>query len=234
MRSFSFDIFKLLTKSPISLAFCFLYLVVNSLAFLLNGMKYPTNNLFTLLTAWFNLSEDFSRSYFNFYYGVVDNFVIVLFFIAIFDYYSRRSYLNNKFYFISLKYSFLLGILSTYFWSIYFFIDHHFVPSGTSIISFCLLLLYASYMIIEAIFISINGYNKGKEVPHIRQGKYQIILYIALSIVLLAFSSSYLINNSDWKFHLAGLFIFAISLFILISLKYSNEKKRFMVENSTQ
>ena len=234
MRSFSFDILKLLTKSPISLAFCFFYLVVNTLAFLLNGMKYPTNDLFTLLTAWFNLSEDFSRSYFNFYYGVVNNFVIVLFFIAIFDFYSRTSYLKNKFYFISLKYSFLLGILATYFWSIYSFIDRHFVPSGTSIISFCLLLLYASYMIIEVIFISISEFNKGKVVSHIRHGKYLIILYVALSIVLLGFSSSYLINNSDWKFHLAGLFIFVISLFIIIPLRYPNEKKRFMVENSTQ
>ena len=47
----------------ISIIFTIFYVGVNGVVLLISGFKYPANPVFTFLTSWFNLSEDYSKLY---------------------------------------------------------------------------------------------------------------------------------------------------------------------------
>lgn len=116
-------------------------------------MKYPDNRDFTLITSWFNLSEDFSRIYASFYIGFAYNFISPLSIIVILEFASSGLYSWGNIYTVSVWYSFLLAIIATYLTSIYLLIYRHTSVSGTSIIAFSLSILLIFYLVIELIHI---------------------------------------------------------------------------------
>lgn len=78
----------------ISMVFTFFYVGVNGIVLLINGFKYPVNPLFTFLTSWFNLSEDYS--YTSFYVGFSLNFLLPLGVIAYYEWCLMSSSLREN------------------------------------------------------------------------------------------------------------------------------------------
>lgn len=214
----------------ISIIFTIFYVGVNGVVLLISGFKYPANPVFTFLTSWFNLSEDYSKLYVSFCIGFASNFFEPLAIITIYGCYDRITLLKRKSYFLSSEYSFTFGILATYFLSAYNWIVYKSPGNGSSILAFCFFIALISYMLIEVIFIVgkkfDDGYTHSNKILQIHLC-IRVVLIPALS--LLAYGI-FIHNNPSWTLHLAGLWVFIIlaGIFVIIRTISNLIKQRKM------
>ena len=200
----------------VSMIFTFFYVGVNGLILLINGFKYPTAPLFTFLTAWFNLSEDYSYS--SFYLGFLFNFIPPLICIIMYEIYLMRQPIKEKLYFVNVEVVFTLGVFSTYVVSAVTWKVYHYPGSGSSILGFTLSMLFIFYFSVSLSYNPKRNLNRRrlrKEI-NIKKDEFnlmiiKVILFIVLSIISF---SIYIINNSSWYLHVLGFIIFIFFVFI--------------------
>lgn len=210
MKCRGIKVLGLLKTFKVSIIFTFFYLGVNGIVLLFNGFKYPVNPLFTFLTSWFNLSEDYSKFYDSFYIGFVSNFLEPLVIITGYECYNRITFLKHESYFLTAEYSFVFGVIATYLLSLFNWIVHNSPGSGSSILSFCFSISLIIYMLIEVIFIFGKKFNKG-DTPSHRILKRRLYVRVVLIPTLSYFVYVTLVyDNPSWTLHLAGLWVFII------------------------
>ncbi len=200
----------------ISIIFTFFYIGVNGLILLINEFKYPTAPLFTFLTAWFNISEDYSYS--SFYVGFLSNFVPPLICIIIYEIYLMRQPIKEKLYFVNVEVVFTLGVFSTYVVSAVTWKVYHYPGSGSSILGFTLLMLVIFYVLVNVRFLfkmKLEKWSLKKEI-HIKKEEFKSnILMVIFAIGLYSFLFlQYIISNSSWYLHVLGFIIFIFFVFI--------------------
>lgn len=214
--SFSINtVYNFCNTFKIAIVFTFFYVVVNGIDLLVNGFKYPTTPLFTFLTAWFNLSEDYSYS--SFYVGFLSNFIPPLICIIIYEIYLMRLPIKEKLYFVNVEVVFTLGVFSTYVVSAVTWQVFHYPGSGSSILGFTLLMLVIFYSWVNVRFLvkmKLEKWSLKKEI-HIKKEefKYNILMVIFVGLYSFPFLL-YIINNSSWIFHVFGFIIFIVFVFI--------------------
>ena len=215
---------NLLKNHRISSIFILFYVGINGIVYLLNGMKYPDNRDFTLITSWFNLSEDFSRIYASFYVGFAYNFISPLSIIVILEFASSGLYSWGNIYTVSVWYSFLLAIIATYLTSIYLLIYRHTSGSGTSIIAFSLSILLIFYLVIELIHIIKQAIGRTKSTQGFSY--LERFLFVSYGIIFFVVFSYFMFfqNNVDSSLHVFGAiiftFIFSFSIIGKLLLQY--------------
>ena len=214
----------------ISIIFTIFYVGINGIVLLINGFKYPVNPIFTFLTSWFNLSEDYLKLYDNFYLGFTSNYVGPLAIITIYECYHRITSLKHKIYFFTAEYSFIFGILATYLTSARNWIAYKSPGSGSSILAFCFFIALIIYMLIEVILIAEKKFSKGETTDHWSLKKH---LYVRIVLILTLSYSAYAMfvyNNRSWTLHIDGLMFFIIlaAIFLLRRIKLSHIKQRKM------
>ena len=213
-----------------SIIFTIFYVGVNGVVLLISGFKYPANPVFTFLTSWFNLSEDYSKLYDSFYIGFANNFLVPLVIITVYECIDRISFLKHESYFLSAEYSFTLGILATYCLSAYNWIVNKSPGNGSSILAFCFFIALIFYMLIEVIFIVRKKFDDGYTPSNkILQIHLCIRVVLIPTLSLLAYCI-FVHNNPNWPLHLAGLWVFIIlaGIFVIIRTISNLIKQRKM------
>lgn len=215
--SFSINtVYNFCNTFKIAIVFTFFYVVVNGIDLLVNGFKYPTTPLFTFLTAWFNLSEDYSSR--SFYVGFLYNFIPPLICIIIYEIYLMRQPIKEKLYFVNVEVVFTLGVFSTYVVSAVTWKVYHYPGSGSSILGFTLLMLVIFYSWLNVMLLvkmKLEKWRLKKEI-HIKKKEFKYnILMVIFVIGLYSFPFLlYIINNSSWYLHVLGFIIFIFFVFI--------------------
>lgn len=216
----------------ISIIFTFFYLGVNGIILLINGFKYPTAPLFTFLTAWFNLSEDYSSP--SFYLGFLFNFVPPLICIIIYETYLMRQPIKEKLYFVNVEVVFTLGVFTTYVVSAVTWKVYHYPGSGSSILGFTLLMLVIFYTWVNVRLLGkmkLEKWRLKKEI-HIKKKEFMYNILMVIFVGLYSFPFLlYIINNSSWNFRVLGFILFIVfvlifkfSLIIYRSLRYTDRR----------
>ena len=124
----------------VTVAFFTFYIIINAAIIKFNGGKYPSSNIATFLTSWFNPMED--ANYGKPYIGFLLNFGMVLFIIIIAEKYSSITYKKLGKYAISIGPVFLFSISATYVISTFNWFEYGFAGSGTSIVAFCMMITF--------------------------------------------------------------------------------------------
>lgn len=213
------SVINCLKKHSIFIIFVSFYVLVNATAYLLNGMKYPDNSYFTFLTAWFNLSEDFSNIYSNFYIGFLYNFFVPLSIILTWEFLYPKLYVKDKNYIFPLKYSFFIGVFATYICTILIWIYDHIIATGSSILAFTLILLLLLYLCAELLYITKTEFRKDQS-NMLYNSKIYIIFLIVLIILLAYYAYILFINNNpDWHLHILGIVISTILYCFILPIK---------------
>ncbi len=196
----------------ISIIFTFFYIGVNGIVLLVNGFKYPVNPLFTFLTSWFNLSEDYSFS--SFYVGFSLNFLVPLSIIATYEYYLMSTSLRDKYYFVNVYVSFVFGVIATYILSAYNWVKFHYPGSGSSILAFGFLILFIFYFCVNLSFSYDKKLERRKSIEELGIKKTNLIIKIMSVITAISlYCFSYLLfifQNKSWGLHVDGLIIFIL------------------------
>ena len=228
MKFSKISVCNYLNMFRISMVFSFFYVCVNCIVLLCNGMKYPENSEFTFLTSWFNLSEDYLTIYSSFYVGFGINFLTTLGIIASYEYFSKKMYINDRHYFLTIGYPFLFGIIATYIISSYNWVYAHSPGSGSSILSFSLLLLFIIYVVLELIEMSIYIKYSRDRIYWSFSLKSRLLLLIAGLFTSTYIACFFYINNNPyWLLHIAGFIIFILisTVFVLCRSLYFAVRK---------
>ncbi len=216
----------------ISIIFTFFYVGVNGIVLLVNGFKYPANPLFTFLTSWFNLSEDYNYS--SFLDGFASNFIPLLIPLIVYEFYLMRQPIKEKLYFINADVAFTFGVISTYFISAFTWIVFHYPGSGSSILGFALSMLVIFYLSIDLSYNHRKNLEKmrlKKEIDIKREKFYNILIVIFPIVLYTIVASIYILNNRYWFLHVLGfmtfiilVIIFKLCSFLFIKLGYTNRR----------
>ena len=213
----------------ISIIFTFFYVGVNGIVLLVNGFKYPVNPLFTFLTSWFNLSEDYSYS--SFYVGFSLNFLLPLGVIAFYECCLMSSPLRGKYYFVNVYLFFVCSIIATYVMSAINWSEFHYPGNGSSILAFSLFIIATFYSWLNFTFYSFKDFWRIKTRKHLRTKTNSPIIPRTLVSILaiIAYAITYFLfisQNKSWGLHISGFIIFILfvsffksGLFIYRSLK---------------
>ena len=227
MKFSKISVCNYLNMFRISMVFSFFYVCVNCIVLLCNGMKYPENSEFTFLTSWFNLSEDYLTIYSSFYFGFGINFLTTLGIIASYEYFSKKMYNNDRHYFLTIGYPFLFGIIATYIISSYNWIYVHSPGSGSSILSFSLLLLFIIYIVLELIHVAIYKHSRVQIYRSFSLKLHLFLLIAGLFTLTYIAYLFYIHNNPYWLLHIDGFIIFILisAVFVLWRALYFAVRK---------
>ena len=195
----------------VAIIFTFFYVGVNGIVLLFNGFKYPVYPLFTFLSSWFNLSEDYSYS--SFYVGFSLNFLLPLGVIVFYEYSLMSSSLRGKYFFVNVCLFFVCSIIATYITSAINWSEFHYPGNGSSILAFSLFIIVIFYFWVNFTFYPSKGYQRRKNKKYLgNEISSQIVLITMVSLLAIIFYSItyilFIYQNKSWGNHLGGFVVF--------------------------
>jgi hypothetical protein len=208
---------RALLNFRITLCFYLTYLIANYVYLVvLPGAVFDYRAVF--LTSPFNILETLSPIYASFGQGLTENFVLVVFFMALAESYSRFSLVKLNAY-LSVDLAFLLSIASTYIVSGLWWWKAGAPASGTSIVAFCMLLYLAAASVGDVRVYGKRGRRQGAEFA-------KAFLWVLAISISLAAASTYLLGNPHFEVHIMGAVTFTAldGAFVLTRLVRRNER----------
>lgn len=175
---------KILTEKHWLVPISFLVVYLPGLIYAMShNYSFPSGNLFTLLTSWFNPTEDW-QSFSNVWVGILLDFIVPTSLFALAAHYS--NIIENQFAkYLSVETIFVNGIVATYIVS---GLEWYLIGtsgSGTSILTIS---FYIAFSIVILLYISTRSGLLSKGFSVLKVDRHQLanhILLLVLSAILL-------------------------------------------------